>query len=98
MPQVKRLRYKNDFGIKDEDIEVYINDLELAKWFEEVAEELKNKEKIKTASNYTTSDYIGLKKSNLVNLAVKPPSVKNFIELINLVEDNKVSSRVAKDI
>jgi aspartyl-tRNA(Asn)/glutamyl-tRNA(Gln) amidotransferase subunit B len=41
LPQAKRLRYKNDFGIKDEDIESYINDKELGSWFEEVADALK---------------------------------------------------------
>ncbi len=95
LPEAKRLRYKNDFGIKDEDIESYINDRELGKWFEEVAKELRDKEKMKTASNYIVSDYAGLKKSNL---AVRPPSARNFAELINLVSEGKISSRVAKDI
>lgn len=95
LPAQKRERYKNDFGIKDEDIEVYINDVELGKWFEKVAEILKDKNKIITASNYITSDYIGLKKNNL---EVKLPSENNFAELIEMVSDNKISSRGAKDI
>ncbi len=95
LPEAKRARYKKDFGIKEEDIEVYINDPELGAWFEEAAKILKDKEKIKIASNYITTDYMGLKKAHL---AVKPPSVGNFAELINLVAENKISSRVAKDI
>jgi len=95
LPEVKRLRYKNDFGIKDEDIEVYINDPALGAWFEKVAEILADGGKIKTASNYVTSDYIGLKKTNL---DIRCPSVENFVELINLVSENKISSRTAKDI
>jgi aspartyl-tRNA(Asn)/glutamyl-tRNA(Gln) amidotransferase subunit B len=91
----KRLRYKNDFGIKDEDIESYINGKELGKWFEEIAKVLKDKEKIKIASNYITSDYLGLKKNNS---DVGRPNTENFAELINLVVENKISSRVAKDI
>ncbi|MCE9585235.1 Asp-tRNA(Asn)/Glu-tRNA(Gln) amidotransferase subunit GatB [Candidatus Nomurabacteria bacterium] len=94
-PIQKRARYKNDYGIKDEDIEVYINDLELGKWFECVAKILSDKEKIKTASNYITSDYLGIKKSNP---NAKLPSENNFAELINLVFENKISSRAAKDI
>lgn len=94
-PVSKRARYKNDFGIKDEDIEVYINDPELAKWFESVANNLKDVNKIKTASNYITSDFIGLKKANS---EIKLPSVPNFAELMNLVTDGKISSRGAKDI
>ena len=95
LPQAKRSRYKNDFGIKDEDIESYINDKELGNWFEEIAKILNNPEKIKLASNYITSDFLGLKKTNL---AVKPPSAENFAELVNMFADGKISSRAAKDI
>jgi len=95
LPVAKRARYKNDFGIKDEDIEVYINDISLGLWFEGVAKILENKEKTKIASNYITSDFIGLKKSNA---NINPPSAYNFAELVNLVVENKISSRAAKDI
>lgn len=95
LPEQKRARYKNDFGIKDEDIEVYVNDLSLGDWFEEIAKSLNDKEKIKTASNYITSDFIGLKKSNP---EAEIPSALHFTELINLLSENKLSSRSAKDI
>lgn len=95
LPVAKRARYKNDFGIKDEDIEVYINDTKLSVWFEDVAKILKDASVIKIASNYITSDYIGLKKTNS---EVKLPSAENFAELISLVGGDKLSSRSAKDI
>lgn len=94
LPAKKRVRYKNDFGIKDEDIESYVNDGELGKWFEEVAKILKDKEKITITSNYVTSDFLGIKSKTEARL----PSVNNFAELIDLVSENKISSRVAKDI
>lgn len=95
LPEQKRVRYRKDFGIKDEDIESYITDHELGLWFEGVAEILKDIERVKTASNYVTSDYLGLKKSNP---EAKLPSAENFAELVNLVAENKISSRAAKDI
>ena len=95
LPEAKRARYKKDFGIKDEDIEVFVNNLELGVMFSAIAEILTNKEKIKTASNYITSDFLGIKKSKT---EARLPSVGNFAELINLVTENKISSRVAKDI
>jgi len=95
LPETRRNRYRNDYGIKNEDIESYILDQELGSWFEEVANKLKDPNKIKTASNYITSDYLGLKKNNM---AVELPSVSNFNELIEMVGDNKISSRGAKDI
>ncbi len=95
VPVKKRARYKSDFGIKDEDIEVYINDPALGVWFEEVAGILGDAGKMKTASNYITSDYIGIKKANP---EAKLPSAKNFAELITFVSEDKISSRGAKDI
>jgi aspartyl-tRNA(Asn)/glutamyl-tRNA(Gln) amidotransferase subunit B len=95
LPEAKRLRYQNDFGIKDEDIEVFINDPVLGAWFEKVASLLKDVNKIKIASNYITSDFLGLKKTQK---EARLPSVENFAELINLVGENKISSRAAKDI
>jgi aspartyl-tRNA(Asn)/glutamyl-tRNA(Gln) amidotransferase subunit B len=95
LPVHKRARYQNEIGIKDEDVEVYMNDPELGAWFEAVAKILGDKERIKTASNYITTDYIGLKK---VNSDVGRPNANNFAELINLVTEGKISSRVAKDI
>jgi aspartyl-tRNA(Asn)/glutamyl-tRNA(Gln) amidotransferase subunit B len=108
LPEAKRIRYKNDFGIKDEDIESYIVDKELGDWFEQVAErflqgissqnEIKRSNslvKICTASNYITSDYLGLKKNNM---KVRLPKIENFVELINMVTENNISSRGAKDI
>lgn len=95
LPEERRSRYRNNYGIKDEDIESYIVDKELGDWFEKIAETLKDKEKIKLASNYITSDYLGLKKNNKES---KLPKEENFVELIEMVSGNKISSRVAKDI
>ncbi len=95
LPEQKRARYAADFGIKTEDIDTYLYDRDLGVYFEKVANILADKEKVKTASNYITSDYLGLKKSNAnINL----PSAENFAELINMASDGQVSSRAAKDI
>lgn len=95
LPVAKRARYKNDFGIKDEDIEAYINDMTLGVWFENIARILDNKEKIKIASNYITTDFIGLKKNNK---EVNMPSAKNMAELASMIMEGMISSRGAKDI
>ncbi|MEJ0002137.1 MAG: Asp-tRNA(Asn)/Glu-tRNA(Gln) amidotransferase subunit GatB [bacterium] len=95
LPMMKRARFKKDFGLKDEDIEVFINDPALATWFEEVAKILNDQEKAKIASNYITTDFMGLRKSNA---EAKLPSSGHFAELIMLIFENKISSRGAKDI
>lgn len=95
LPDLKRARYQKDFGIKDEDIEVYVNDVDLAPWFEEVAKSLGDQNKIKTASNYITSDFMGIRKAHKEAVL---PSAAHFAELMELVTSNKISSRGAKDI
>ncbi len=95
LPNAKRIRYKNDYELKDEDIESYVTDRELGSWFEKVASKLGDKEKIKVASNYITSDFLGLKKTNL---DIKLPEINNFVELIEMISQNQISSRSAKDI
>jgi len=95
LPSAKRARYKSEYGLNEDDIEIYINDRNLGNWFEEIASPLKTKEEIKIASNYIVSDYLGLKKSNP---NIKMPSVDNYIELVGMINDGQVSSRGAKDI
>ena len=95
LPVAKRARYQKDFGIKDEDIEAYINDLVLGVWFEDIARILNNKEKIKIASNYITTDFLGLRKNNP---EIKMPSAKNMAELSSMIMEALISSRSAKDI
>ncbi len=95
LPVAKRARYQNDFGIKDEDIETFINEHELAAWFEGTAKILNDKEKSRTAANFITSDFIGLRKADL---EARPPSAESFAELVNMFADAKISSRAAKDI
>src|SRR3989344_2047166 len=90
LPEAKRARYKKEFGIKEEDIEVYINNSVLGVWFEEVAKILGNKRKVKIASNFITTDLLGL--------GGNKPSAKNFAKLISMFTNNKISSRAAKDI
>lgn len=95
LPEAKRARYKKDFGIKNEDIEIYINDPSLGMWFEEVVKILGKAKRVKIASNYITSDFMGLKKANL---DIRCPSAKNFAELVDLFGEGKISSRATKDI
>jgi aspartyl-tRNA(Asn)/glutamyl-tRNA(Gln) amidotransferase subunit B len=90
LPAQKRARYKDDFEIKDEDVETYINDTTLGLWFEDIAKILEDKEKVKTASNYITSDFLGITKSNTL---AKAPSAQNFAELINMTTTGEISSQ-----
>jgi len=97
LPWQKRKRYKEQFGIKDEDVESFVNDFTLSGFFEDVITDLgTDKELAKTASNYITSDLVGqMKKKGDV---FKYPHSYHFAELIKMVSDCTINSRAAKDI
>jgi len=86
LPWQKRERYKKEFGLKDEDAEMYVRDQEWGRYFEEVVSKLEDKDSIRLASNYITSD---LK---------KPIPTGEFAEVIHMLERGEISSRGAKDV
>ncbi|MCB9820612.1 Asp-tRNA(Asn)/Glu-tRNA(Gln) amidotransferase subunit GatB [Candidatus Nomurabacteria bacterium] len=94
-PDQKRNRFKEVYGIKDEDIESYIYDLDLCSFFEDTCNLLDKKEEYKIASNLITSDFAGIRKSNP---EAKIPNKDNFAELVKMFYEDKITSRVAKDI
>lgn len=96
LPAQKRIRYGEQFGIKAEDIESYIGDFDLAAYFEDVVTELdKDQEKIKIASNYITSDLIGLQKKDP---SFEFPHAHQLAELVQMLAEGSISSRAAKDM
>ena len=95
LPWEKRARFQKDFGIKDEDIESYVVDKNLGTFFESVAGILKTPEVIKIASNYITSDMVGLLSKDPT---LKMPSAEMFAKLIQMNFDGKLNSRGVKDL
>ena len=96
LPEEKRNRYRNDYGIKDEDIESFVTDVALGKFFDDMTKLLgEDKNLIKLASNYITSDFLGLQKNNS---EAKLPAEKDFAELIKMAGAGDISSRGAKDL
>ncbi|MFZ2038551.1 MAG: Asp-tRNA(Asn)/Glu-tRNA(Gln) amidotransferase subunit GatB [Minisyncoccia bacterium] len=94
LPKLKRERYANAFGLKGEDIEIYVNDRELGNYFEEVEKILgADKNLVKIASNYIVSDLVSLSR----NPNFKRPLAKSFANLIKMIAGGDLSSRGAKD-
>jgi len=95
LPWQKRSRYQG-FGLKEEDIEIYVSNPTLAQYFEEVISPFgDDKNKIRLASNYITSDLLGYLK-NKADYTL--PEASHFSQLIEMISRNEVSSRGAKNI
>jgi aspartyl-tRNA(Asn)/glutamyl-tRNA(Gln) amidotransferase subunit B len=94
LPEAKRNRYRNDYGIKDEDIESYIVDIKLGEYFEKVSSLLlPKKELIVLASNFISNDLIG--SGAIIEEFIQPELLSETVEM---VYSGELSSRTAKDL
>lgn len=97
LPSEKRERYKKDYEIKNEDIEIFITNKELGNLFEETIKFFNDdKNLIKLTSNYITSDIVSFSKNT--NDVVGKIESKYLSELIKMISKNILSSRGAKNI
>jgi aspartyl-tRNA(Asn)/glutamyl-tRNA(Gln) amidotransferase subunit B len=94
LPWDKRLRYTTAFGLKAGDAELYVTDNTLGHYFESVVEG-KDTAFAQTASNYLSSDIVGLLKKDPEAVL---PKGEHFQELITMVMEGEITSRGAKDI
>ena len=107
LPNQKRKRFKEEYGLDEKTIEFFIKDVRLSNYLEKAASESccwakeescakDNKEIIKICANYLTTDlqYL-LKNEEDVDLE-KRITPENFGEFICLIGQEKISSKIAK--
>ncbi len=105
LPNQKRIRFRKEYGLDGEKLEVFVHNRKLAQFFEESvseaerwAEEIKPTELVKLAVNYLTSDFVGILKDTDISMEDIKANPENFGELMKMVIKGEVSSRGAKDI
>ncbi|MBU1178976.1 Asp-tRNA(Asn)/Glu-tRNA(Gln) amidotransferase subunit GatB [Patescibacteria group bacterium] len=105
LPWQKRERLSKEYGVRDDLVNNFVNSPELANFFEEVVSEVEanegteaKKKIIELTINYLTSDLAGLMKEKLLNFEDLRVTPENFADLIEMVMENKISSRAAKDV
>ncbi len=107
LPQQKRERFKKEFNLRDEQIEILIRDKKMSDFFEDAVSELMEaglptgsptSNPTELVFNYLTSDLVGLMNEKYLpweELRVTPHA---FGELVGMAMNKKISSRVAKDV
>lgn len=95
LPSIKRVSYEN-LGLTSSTIEVILADENLDEYFAEVVSQSTDSDIIKLAANYLTSDIVSVLGSS--QLKLEDLQSGHFIELVQLVHDKKIGSRVAKDL
>ncbi|NLC96390.1 MAG: Asp-tRNA(Asn)/Glu-tRNA(Gln) amidotransferase subunit GatB [Erysipelotrichaceae bacterium] len=95
LPEERKIRYKKDYNLSDNEINIYISNKELASLFENV---MKYTDNAKAVSNWLITDVLAwLSKNNIdiVNCKLQP---KELASLIKLIDEKVISNTQGKEV
>lgn len=94
LPDQRKLRFMETYGLKTEDASVLVAEKEAAEYFEKVAEGRDGK----TAANWVITNLFSVLNKLGVTVTDSPISAENLGKLLDLMADGTISGRIAKDI
>lgn len=94
LPDQKKARFIEDYGLKAYDAGVLAADAEKAAYFEEVAKDRDPK----LAANWVTQELFGYLNKHDLELADSPVSAKQLGGLVDLIKEGVISGKIAKDV
>ncbi len=94
LPDAKKTRYEAEFELSAYDAGVLVAERETAEFFETVAAG----RDAKTAANWITSDLFGALNKADLGIADSPITAERLGGLIDLIADDTISGRIAKDV
>jgi aspartyl-tRNA(Asn)/glutamyl-tRNA(Gln) amidotransferase subunit B len=94
LPDEKRARFTKDYGLSDYDAGVLVSEKETGAFFESVA---KGRD-AKLAAHWVMGDLAGLLNKAGKSVTESPVSADALGGLIDLIADNTISGRIAKDV
>lgn len=95
LPQKRKVRFVTKYGIPEYDSEVLTSEKEIANYFEETVKTTKN---YKSASNWIMVDVLKVIKDEKISITDFKLSPKNLGNLINLIDSNIISGKIAKEV
>ena len=94
LPDEKRARFESEYGLSRYDAGVLTVDSERAEFFEAVA----HGRDAKLAANWVSQELFGYLNREDLELADSPVSAAQLGELIDLISDDTISGKIAKDV
>lgn len=100
LPDEKRKRYMQDFGLPAYDSSVLTSDTDYATYFEEGLTHLDSKEQkdVKVFANWMIVELFGYLNKENVKLSDSSVTSKDLAELVNLILKNTISGKIAKSV
>lgn len=94
LPDEKKHRFMDSFGLGVYDASILIAERQRADYFETVA----NDRDAKLAANWVINELLGVLNKNDKDLSESPISAEQLGGLIDLISDNTISGKIAKDV
>ncbi len=101
LPNQKRERFSSEYNLSESQVEILVRNPELAEFFENAVSELKSISKSANPEmvyNYLSSDVRGLEADRGMTISQSKLVPLHIAQIVSLIGDEKISSRVAKDI
>lgn len=105
LPQQRRTRIIEEYNLTAKEADVFVTQKAVGEFFEETVSELgpnlskeELRAKVKLTANYLISDLLGLLQSQPIVEARERITPENFAELINLLDNKKITSAAAKSV
>ncbi len=95
LPDTKRERFIKDFKLSPYDASVLVAEKEQAEYFEAVAQGRKDP---KLAANWVMSELFAVLNRQNLDIARSPVKATALAGLLDLIENNTISGRIAKDV
>lgn len=98
LPQQKRDRFKKEYGLANEKIEVFVKNKGLGEYFEKIMSKLKNKKSTKAASDYLAIDFQSILKQKGTSIIDKsfPINPEDFAKYVDLRVEGITSTTTAR--
>jgi aspartyl-tRNA(Asn)/glutamyl-tRNA(Gln) amidotransferase subunit B len=94
LPDAKKARFIEDYGLSAYDAGVLVGDQETAAFYEDVA----RGRDAKLAANWLISELFGALNRAGLDISASPVSAASLGGLVDLIADNTISGRIAKDV
>ena len=94
LPDEKENRFQNEYSLSKYDANILASEIEIADFFEDIA---KGRDP-KITDNWVTGEFFAAMNKNGFSVQDSPISKNNFSKLIQLIEENVISTRIAKDV
>ena len=96
LPDDKKDRYKNNYGLKEDDAEILSLNSNLSTFFDESIKESDSNPQL--VANFILSELVGLCNKHNVDISVATIKPSHISQLMNYIAQGKISSKQAKDI